>query len=111
MNVKEKAKLKNNIQTQIDALRQTLGALEEKNHAIEPCCSLGRLTRSEAMVEQEINNKILEDSKRRLNRLNYALSHINDEDFGICEVCDESIPYARMEIIPESRVCVICAQD
>ncbi len=59
----EKSELKESIETNIHTLKEQIATLEEKVKPIAPDCSLGRLTRLEAMGEQHVNNKILDESK------------------------------------------------
>ncbi|GEM_PF-6061176 len=39
-----------------------------------------------------------------------ALERINQNIYGICERCDESIPLARLMVRPEARNCVSCQE-
>jgi DnaK suppressor protein len=39
-----------------------------------------------------------------------ALTMIDDPDFGLCCECEEPIPFARLMIMPESDLCVKCAE-
>lgn len=105
----EKNELKEIIETNIDTLKAQIATLEEKVKPIAPDCSLGRLTRLEAMGEQHVNNKVLDESKLRLSRLTSALSRADKPMFGICIECEEPIGMGRMRIRPESVRCVECA--
>ena len=106
---KEKETIKETINQDIHSLKEQISILEEKVKPIAPDCSLGRLTRLEAMGEQHVNNKILDESKIRLTRLNNALLRIDKPIFGICIECEEEIGVGRMSIRPESVRCVECA--
>ena len=106
---KEKDTLKNKIEEDIILTQEQITLLQEKVKPIAPDCSLGRLTRLEAMGEQHVNNKILDESKIRLTRLNNALLRIDKPMFGICIECEEEIGFGRMSIRPESVRCVACA--
>ena len=105
----EKNEIKESIETDIQTLKEQISILEEKVKPIAPDCSLGRLTRLEAMGEQHVNNKILDESKLRLTRLNNALLRVDKPMFGICIECEEPIGMGRMRIRPESVRCVECA--
>jgi DnaK suppressor protein len=105
----EKNELKEIIETNIDTLKAQIAILEEKVKPIAPDCSLGRLTRLEAMGEQHVNNKVLDESKLRLSRLTNALLRVEKPMFGICLECEEPIGMGRMRIRPESVRCVECA--
>jgi DnaK suppressor protein len=107
----EKESLKKKITHDIEALKKQIETLQEKARPIAPDCSLGRLTRMEAMAEQEVSQKILDESKLRLTRLQNALLRIDKPMFGICIECEEPIGMGRMEIRPESVRCIACANE
>jgi len=109
MTKEEKNDIKETIETDICSLKEQIAILEEKVKPIAPDCSLGRLTRLEAMGEQHVNNKILDESKLRLARLTNALLRVDKPMFGICIECEEPIGMGRMSIRPESVRCVECA--
>lgn len=109
MTSEEKNMIKEKIESDIVTLQEQIKALEEKTKPIAPDCSLGRLTRLEAMGEQAVNNKILDESKLRLTRLKNALLRVDKPMFGICIECEEEIGFGRMSIRPESVRCVSCA--
>jgi len=102
--------IKEKIETDIITLKGQIKDLEEKVKPISPDCGLGRLTRLEAMGEQHVNNKVLDESRIRLTRLNNALKRIDKPMFGICIECEELIGVGRMSIRPESVRCVSCAK-
>ncbi|CAA6812347.1 MAG: C4-type zinc finger protein, DksA/TraR family [uncultured Sulfurovum sp.] len=105
----EKAQIQEKIESDLVALKEQISALEEKVKPISPDCGLGRLTRLEAMGEQHVNNKILDEARVRLTRLTNALRRIDKPMFGICIECEENIGVGRMSIRPESVRCVACA--
>lgn len=104
MTAKEKETIKEKIEQDISLLKKQISILEEKVKPISPDCSLGRLTRLEAMGEQHVNNKILGESKIRLTRLQNALLRIDKPMFGICIECEEDIGIGRMRVYG-LRVC------
>ena len=105
----EKNDIKETIEKDINTLKEQIAILEEKVKPIAPDCSLGRLTRLEAMGEQHVNNKILDESNLRLSRLTNALLRVDKPMFGVCIECEEPIGMGRMSIRPESVRCVECA--
>lgn len=111
MTQKEKDSLKIKIEEDILATKEQIAILEEKVKPITPDCSLGRLTRLEAMGEQHVNNKVLDEAKIKLTRLKNALLRIDKPMFGICIECEEEIGFGRMSIRPESVRCVACANN
>ncbi len=111
MTNEQKNIIKATIEDQLSSIEEQLPLLQEKAKPITPDCSLGRLTRMEAMGEQEVNQKILDETLLRQTRLRNALSRIDSEMFGICIECEEEIGFERMKIRPESVRCVECAQN
>ena len=43
-----------------------------------------------------------------LHDIDAALEKIEDSTYGICELCEQEIPRARLEFIPYARFCVEC---
>ncbi|MEX1004023.1 MAG: TraR/DksA C4-type zinc finger protein [Acidimicrobiia bacterium] len=44
-----------------------------------------------------------------LHKVEHALRRIKSGDYGVCEVCGEAIPVARLEVLPYATMCVTCA--
>ncbi len=109
MTQKEKSSIKEKIESDLTQLEEQIKVLKEKTKPISPDCSLGRLTRLEAMGEQHVNNKVLDESEIRLTRLKNALLRVDKPMFGICIECEEDIGVGRMSVRPESVRCVECA--
>ena len=49
----------------------------------------------------EIDSAVLYD-------IDTALEKLDDGSFGLCELCGQEIPHARLEVIPFARLCVKC---
>ncbi|MEA1953158.1 MAG: TraR/DksA C4-type zinc finger protein [Campylobacterota bacterium] len=111
MTKNEKKYITKKIEEDIVFLKNQIVTLEEKVKPIAPDCSLGRLTRLEAMGEQHVNHTVLDESRVKLTRLNNALLRIDKPMFGICIECEETIGMGRMSIRPESVRCVECANN
>jgi len=111
MTSQQREEIKSKIDSDIAHLKEQITILEEKTKPITPDCSLGRLTRLEAMGEQHVNHKILDEDKIRLTRLTNAMMRIDKEMFGVCLECEEDIPIERMMLRPESVRCVGCADE
>ncbi|MBD3789189.1 MAG: TraR/DksA C4-type zinc finger protein [Campylobacterales bacterium] len=110
MTADEKKMIEQTIQDVMVTLKKQISHLEARSKPIPPDCSLGRLTRTEAMTQQEVDQKILGESRLRLTRLQNALTRIDKPIFGICIECEEEINIERMKIRPECVRCVECAK-
>jgi len=110
LNNEEKLELERSIREGIADLERQIEELREKTRPIAPDCSLGRLTRLEAMGEKQVNETVLRESEQRLVRLRNALARLEHPDFGRCIECDEPIGFQRLKIRPESVRCIECAE-
>lgn len=101
------------VRAALDALIARLGAelaaLEAGRETHSPDRSIGRLSRLEALNDEGVRNLRIGDARRRLAALRATVARVDDEDYGECDACGEDIPLARLELVPENRRCVSCA--
>ncbi len=46
-----------------------------------------------------------------LQKIEDALTRIKHDDFGICKVCSEPIPFKRITAQPEATLCLKCQEE
>lgn len=71
---------------------------------------MGRLSRMDALQSQAMS---LETERRRqveLRRIDAALAHIEEGEFGFCVQCGEPIAPKRLELDPTTPICIACAR-
>jgi RNA polymerase-binding transcription factor len=51
----------------------------------------------------------LERERSELAEVEAALAKIRKGEYGVCEVCQESIREARLQALPWARLCIRCA--
>jgi len=44
-------------------------------------------------------------AEAELDAVEHALERLDDGSYGMCEVCGQAIPDARLEAIPSARLC------
>ena len=110
MEVEERQKIKEKIQEAIAVAEKDIASLKELTRPIAPDNAIGRLSRMEAINTKSINEAALNTAKHKLTKLKYTLANIDNENFGICVDCGEPIPLGRIMIMPESNLCVACAE-
>ena len=71
---------------------------------------VGRVSRVDALQQQAMAQANRETYKKRLVMVNKALAKMGGDDYGFCEVCDEDIAFARLQIRPESSLCIACQE-
>ena len=106
---------------QIDELRRGLLSLRDELSrdldgsvkAAEPVDldqPIGRLSRMDAIQQQEMAQATREGAKLRLKQVETALRRIESGEFGLCLECEDDIGYARLTARPEALLCVNCQQ-
>ncbi len=110
MTQRELDKLRKLITSTITELQESDIYLEEATQPIAPSVALGRLTRMEAIGEKSVNEARHIKVKQRLERLGNALNRIDEGSYGRCIRCGNEIPFGRLSAVPESLICVPCAE-
>jgi len=83
----------------------------ERTQPVAPDVAIGRLTRMDAISNKSINEAALREAQNTLAKLQWALKMIDRPGFGLCRECEEPIPVARLMIMPETDMCVECAEE
>lgn len=91
-------------------LQAAISAPTSTGKSVAPDNAIGRLSRMEALQSQAMSQAGTERLKKRLRAVELALKAVDDASYGTCIRCAEPIPEGRLEIVPESRVCVACAR-
>jgi len=61
-------------------------------------------------TETGIDNAIADQQRRELAEIDIALGKIKDGTYGICEMCEEPIGRARLEVKIFARYCITCRE-
>ena len=93
-----------------DALQNALRSADERSETVELDGSMGRLSRMDALQQQEMAMAQGRQARQRLKTLKAALSRVESDDYGWCPDCGEPIGFARLNARPEAPFCVLCAQ-
>jgi DnaK suppressor protein len=68
---------------------------------------------SEQATERE-NDEVLESlgnsSEQELSMINFALQRIEESNYFNCDQCGDTIPRARLDLLPFTAHCVNCAE-
>ena len=110
MNENEKEELKQKIIEEIKIQEHLIDSLKKTSKPVSPDNAIGRLTRMDAISSQGVSEASLNASRNKLNKLKKVMSKIDVPDFGICVRCSNVIPHQRIILIPESVLCVDCAE-
>jgi DnaK suppressor protein len=109
MNKKSKKQLKEKIIELITKSEQDILDMEKNTQPVVPENSLGRISRMDAINNKSVMEAALRNKRKKLSKLKTALSHIGNDNFGLCSSCKNEIQIKRLLFMPESDQCVRCA--
>ncbi len=61
-----------------------------------------------AEVDQNFTMRIREREQKLLKKIDEALDRLRSRTYGICERCEEEIPYQRLKARPVTTLCIAC---
>lgn len=61
--------------------------------------------------DRELGLLLGDREREKLHSINEALLRIAEDEYGICEECEEEIPLGRLKAMPFARHCVKCKSD
>ncbi len=111
MNDAQLQQLSDHVKASLAQLELEIEHLEILTKPISPDRSIGRLTRLDALNELAVNEKALASARTRRVGLHVAQTQLRSPEFGCCSHCDEAIPFARLMSIPQTKLCVSCAEQ
>jgi DnaK suppressor protein len=102
--------IKEKIIIEIDKAEKSIIEYKEITKPIAPENAIGRISRMDAINNKSVTEAALRTAEEKLSKLNYMLTQIDDDNFGICAKCKKPIPIGRILLMPQSRHSVNCAQ-
>jgi DnaK suppressor protein len=92
-----------------DELRSLIDQGRRADAPVAPDKAIGRLTRQDALQQQQMAAELIRRYEQELTRVQRALQAIDDGTYGLCQRCGEPIAPARLHAMPHASLCVPCA--
>lgn len=73
--------------------------------------AMGRVSRNDALQQQEMAKAARRRAELRLERIGAALERVAEGEYGDCPDCGEPIGYRRLRAMPETVFCVACLEE
>lgn len=90
-------------------LTEELAWLQESAKTVDlDQTQFGRLSRIDAIGQQEMQKAAVQQTANRLKRVLRALRKLDEDDYGWCEKCGEPIEQRRLAVQPEVLYCMRC---
>ncbi len=95
---------------------------QERDHTLAELENLRKELRSEMEIEDvdEVASELIERDKmysliltleRKLEDIDHAIKQSQEHGYGICEKCGQTIDPERLEIFPETTLCIKCKRE
>ncbi len=101
--------MKARLKKKIISTKEKIVDMEEMTKPVTPDVSIGRISRLDAINNKSVMEAALRTSRKELDDMEYALKHIDDEQFGVCTKCHGEINLKRLMLVPGSKRCIRCA--
>lgn len=96
------------LQRELDEVQKQIDALERATEN-KPDYGLGE--GDPEITRWEMDRALLRQLKERRETLKNALSGSDDGAYGVCERCGNRIHPDRLEVLPDTRMCINCARQ
>ena len=94
-----KEDIKNNIRDSVDNIAK-----------LNDCDCKDELDFAEASSDTFTSGVIITQQKKELDEIESALKTIENNTYGICDMCDELIPIGRLKAKPFAKFCTDCRE-
>jgi DnaK suppressor protein len=100
------------VSDEVDTLKEGLGTASNKMGGVTPdsIFSLHMADAGTDSHEQEKSFMLLNRESDYFKKLEIALERIDNESFGVCNICKGLIPEERMMEVPNATKCVGCKE-
>jgi DnaK suppressor protein len=97
------------IEREIRRLERGMSGAREATRAVElDQTAVGRLSRIDALQNQQMAAGLRGREMARYAQLLEALERIDKGTYGRCQRCGRTIPFGRLLVMPEARACSSC---
>ena len=106
----DKKEIKALIEKEIVKTEKKIAEFDEMSGPVTPDDAIGRVSRMDAINNKSVTEAALRQAKNKLSKLRHALHRVDEENFGTCKRCGQSIPIMRVVLMPQIPYCVNCAR-
>ena len=90
-------------------IREDMDANPEDSGVVDLDSSIGRLSRMDALQNQQMALELKRRQENQLLRIENAFKRLAKGQYGLCGKCKKPIEENRLEVFPYTVTCVRCA--
>ncbi len=92
-------------------LEAQLANASDRTDTVDLDQPIGRLSRMDAMQQQEMAKEQQRRNKLKLSQIKQALVAAEGDEYGLCRACEEPIAFRRLKASPETPFCLACRAE
>lgn len=96
------------LERRLEETRQELGQLDER---LESKGDYGLGKGDPLIVRWELDLALRGKLEQKMEQLEDALDRLDEGDYGVCESCGRPIDPQRLDVLPDTTLCIQCARD
>ncbi len=101
-------KMRELLEMRRDALRQALAGDLSGLMELREQTAGDTIDQALDSAHHELNSQLAEVESRELASIENALERMRVGQYGLCEGCDNKIPFARLSALPYATLCIEC---
>ena len=90
-------------------IREDMDSNPEDSGVVDLDSSIGRLSRMDALQNQQMALELKRRQENQLLRIENAFKRLAKGHYGLCGKCKKPIKEDRLEVFPDTVTCVRCA--
>ena len=95
----------------LDEQKRIAGELERLREALKVEVDVDAEEGDPDLIEREKNVALVSNLEVKLARVHAALRSIEKGKYGVCERCGKEIPTERLDVRPDTTLCVPCQAE
>ena len=105
----------NLFRSQLESIRsELLGDVEKSNQNIKES-ETGQMAdisdHAAHTYNRQLEGELGEQEWQKLKQVDVAIEKISEGDYGVCTQCEDSIPEARLKVVPYTEFCTQCLSE
>ena len=101
--------------SQLESIRsELLGDVEKSNQNIKKS-ETGQMAdisdHAANTYNRQLEGELGEQEWQKLKQVDVAIEKISEGDYGVCTQCEDSIPEARLKVVPYTEFCTQCLSE
>ncbi|RUM65117.1 MAG: RNA polymerase-binding protein DksA [Sulfurospirillum sp.] len=93
-----------------EEIQKTVEDSEKEIQALKSADASDEADHATISADSEIERTISSKLMNELKEIDYAMFKISNKTYGICEMCEEPIGIARLQVKPQARYCIVCRE-